>query len=78
MDRITINQIDRIEQRIEQLTQMIQHIISNEQEETLKGWYDEEVDNKQGQLHHLKSDKKLEEFINNLDEDTEEEEEYKQ
>lgn len=67
MDRLTLQQLDRIEQNQNRIIEMQQYIINNEGIEVLTGFYEEEIQNPDGKLHYLHKDTKLKEFFEQLD-----------
>ena len=66
MDKQTYMQLDRMEQKIDHAIEGIKLTMNLDSVDTLENWYEEEVLNPKGKLHHLKDDEKLKTFIESL------------
>lgn len=81
MDRITIEQLNRMEQKLDDIQRVQEEVINIEVSAIITQFYEEEVTNPQGQLHYLKDDQVLKTFVEKLtkedEEETTTEEEYR-
>lgn len=66
MDRITIDQLNRMEQKMDSLIEGQKFAINFQGIEILQEFYEDEIVNEEGKLHYLKDDKKLKDFFENL------------
>lgn len=76
MDKQTYQQLDRMEGKINHLIDGVKLVMNLDTVEVLKGFYEEEIENKEGNLHHLNKDPKVKAFFDELiEEETDEENE---
>ena len=66
MDRAAYEQLDRMEKQLIRLNEGIVTLSVDSSVDVVCSFYDEEVVNEKGVLHHLKDDTKLKRFIENL------------
>lgn len=60
-------QLEKIEERLDQLTQLIIEHINTETEDILIGFYEEEIAQPRGKLHHLTRDARVTKYFRDLD-----------
>lgn len=75
MDRITIDQLNRMEQKLDHVIEGQKFAINYENVQTLQGFYEEEIVNEKGELHYLAKDEKLKAFFEGLIQEEEDQEE---
>lgn len=75
MDRITIDQLNRMEQKLDHVIEGQKFAINYENVDTLQGFYEQEILAEEGQLHYLAKDEKVKEFFEGLIQEEEPEEE---
>lgn len=66
MDRQGYAQLNRIEEKLDHAIEGIKLGMNLDAIEVLEDWYEAEVLNEKGKLHHLNKDEKLKDFINEL------------
>lgn len=69
MDRLTLIQLDRIENKINQIGILMDEFNADTNRELLLQWYEEEVIAEEGQLHHMFSDKILANYMAEISEE---------
>lgn len=71
MDRQTLDQLDRIEYNTHRLLMATQ----TEMQLMVLGFFEEEIKNPHGRLHHLNEDKEVQQFFKELQKEQEDDEE---
>lgn len=66
MDRITIDQLNRMEQKLDHVIEGQKFALNYESVDTLQGFYEQEIVAEDGKLHYLAKDNKVKEFFENL------------
>lgn len=74
MEKATYIQIDRMEDKINKIAHGQGLLMNLESLDVLQSFYEEEVLSDEGELRHLKSDKKVKDFFENLIKEAEEDE----